>query len=326
MQALVCHSFGALDTLRLEERPSPRPGPGEIVVSVKAAGVNWPDMLMVRGLYQRKPALPFTPGMELAGVVKSIGAGVTDYVPGDHVMAHLPQTGAFAQEVCFKVGPGLVKLPAGVDWNHAAVLPVAYATSLEALADRGRLQAGETLLVLGAAGGVGIAAVQIGKLMGARVIACASSKEKLAICREAGADEVIDYEHADLAQQVKALTAGRGVDMVFDPVGGRHAEPALRRIARNGRYLVVGFAAGIASIPLNLVLLKGCSVVGVALGMNAGSDPVGYRNRLRQLVAWTAEHRLVPHIGEVRPLAQAPDALASFEGRSPIGKIVMSMP
>jgi NADPH2:quinone reductase len=324
LRALVCHTLGEPANLRVEERPALEPGAGEIVVAVQAAGVNWPDMLMVRGKYQRKPALPFTPGMELAGVVARVGPDVSGFAVGERVMAHLPDTGAFAEEALVRVGPGLVKLPPGVDFVQAACLPLAYATSLEALAEA-RVQPGETVLVLGAAGGVGLAAVQIARILGARVIACASSEEKLALCRAAGASDTIHYETADFAQELKRLTGDTGVHVVLDPVGGRFAEAALRRMARHGRYLVVGFTAGIPSIPLNLVLLKCCTVIGVALGMRKGQEPDAYGGRLEQLAAWVAQGKLQPHIGHVCSLAQAPQALAAFEQRAPLGKTVVTM-
>src|SRR6185436_2806424 len=265
MKAGLCKQYGPPDTLTFEELPSPRAGAGEVVVSVKAASVNFPDVLIIQNKYQFKPPLPFSPGSELAGVVKEVGAGVTNVKAGDKVIAFTTY-GAFAEEVKTEAGR-LLPLPEGMDFASGAAFLLTYGTSDHALRDRGALQAGETLLVLGAAGGVGLAAIEIGKALGARVIACASSDDKLAVCRAHGADDTINYAAEDLRERIKALTGGRGADVIYDPVGGPYTEPALRSIAWRGRLLVVGFAAGeIPKIPLNLTLLKGCSIVGVFWG------------------------------------------------------------
>jgi NADPH2:quinone reductase len=254
MKAVLCKQYGPPESLTFEEWPSPRPGPGEAVVTVKAASVNFPDVLIIQNKYQFKAPLPFSPGSELAGVVKEVGAGVTAFKPGDRVIAFTTY-GAFAEEAKTEAGR-LLPMPDGMDFASAAAFLLTYATSDHALRDRGALQPGETLLVLGAAGGVGLAAVEIGKALGARVIACASSADKLAVCREHGADEGIDYGREDLRERIKALTDGRGVDVVYDPVGGAYSEPAFRSLAWRGRLLVVGFAAGeIPKLPLNLPLL-----------------------------------------------------------------------
>src|SRR5712691_2521579 len=249
MKAVLCKQFGPPESLVLEELPSPKPGAGEVVVTVKAASVNFPDVLIIQNKYQFKPPLPFSPGSELAGVVKEVGAGVSSVRPGDKVMAFTTY-GAFAEEVKTDAAR-LLPIPEGIDYESAAAFVLTYGTSDHALRDRGSLQAGETLLVLGAAGGVGLAAIEIGKALGARVIACASSDEKLAVCREHGADATINYAAEDLRERIKSLTEGRGVDVIYDPVGGAYSEPAFRSIAWRGRLLVVGFAAGeIPKLPL----------------------------------------------------------------------------
>ena len=257
MKAVLCKSFGPPDSLVVEDVPSPAPGAGEVVVSVRAASVNFPDVLIIENKYQLKPPLPFSPGSELAGVVKAVGDGVTAFKAGDRVMA-ITGYGAFAEEMKTDARR-LFPIPGAMDFATAAAFGLTYGTSEHALVDRGALKPGETLLVLGAAGGVGLAAIEIGKILGARVIACASTDDKLAVCRQHGADDTINYATEDLRDRIKALTGGVGPDVVYDPVGGRYTEPALRSIAWRGRLLVVGFAAGdIPKIPLNLPLLKGC--------------------------------------------------------------------
>src|SRR4051794_5128311 len=265
MKAVLCKQYGPPDTLTFEELPSPRAGAGEVVVAVKAASVNFPDVLIIQNKYQFKPPLPFSPGSELAGVVKEVGAGVTNVKAGDKVIAFTTY-GAFAEEVKTEAGR-LLPLPEGMDFASGAAFLLTYGTSDHALRDRGALKAGETLLVLGAAGGVGLAAIEIGKALGARVIACASSEEKLAVCKAHGADDLINYSTQDLREAVKAATGGKGPDVIYDPVGGIYAEPAFRSIGWRGRYLVIGFANGeIPKLPLNLTLLKGASLVGVFWG------------------------------------------------------------
>ncbi|HEX4869274.1 MAG TPA: NADPH:quinone oxidoreductase family protein, partial [Moraxellaceae bacterium] len=251
MKAVLCKQHGLPETLVVEEVPSPVPGPKQVLIAVKACGVNFPDTLIIQNLYQFKPALPFSPGGELAGVVKAVGEGVKHLQAGQPVLA-FTGWGGFAEEVLADAKQ-VVPLPPGVDMAVAAAFMMTYGTSFHALKDRAALQPGETLLVLGAAGGVGLAAIELGKKLGARVIAAASSAEKLAVCQAHGADELINYEAEDLRERIKALTGGKGVDVIYDPVGGKYAEPALRSIAWKGRYLVVGFAAGdIPKIPLNL--------------------------------------------------------------------------
>ncbi len=323
MKAVLCKHYGPPESLTFEELPAPRPGPGEAVVSVKAASVNFPDVLIIQNRYQFKPPLPFSPGSELSGVVKEVGDGVTGFKAGDQVIAFTTY-GAFAEEVKTDASR-LVPMPQGMDYPQAAAFLLTYATSDHALRDRGALRAGETLLVLGAAGGVGLAAIEIGKALGARVIACASSEDKLAVCREHGADATINYASEDLRDRVKALTDGRGVDAVYDPVGGPYSEPAFRSLAWRGRLLVVGFAAGdIPKLPLNLALLKGASVVGVFWGDFARREPEALAESVRQLARWYAEGKLRPHVSQILPLARAADALKLMAARQVKGKIVLT--
>jgi NADPH2:quinone reductase len=323
MKAVLCKQYGPPESLTFEELPSQRPGAGEAVVAVRAASVNFPDVLIIQNRYQFKPPLPFSPGSELAGVVKEVGAGVSAFRPGDRVIAFTTY-GAFAEEVKTDVSR-LVPMPEGMDFPSAAAFLLTYATSDHALRDRGALQPGETLLVLGAAGGVGLAAVEIGKALGARVIACASSDEKLAVCREHGADEGINYAAEDLRGRIKALTGGRGVDVVYDPVGGPYTEPAFRSIAWRGRLLVVGFAAGdIPKLPLNLPLLKGASVVGVFWGDFSRREPKQFADSVRQLGRWYAEGKLRPHVSQTLPLSRAAEALNLMAARQVKGKIVLT--
>jgi NADPH2:quinone reductase len=323
MKAVLCKQYGPPESLTFEELPSPRPGPGEAVVTVRAASVNFPDVLIIQNKYQFKPPLPFSPGSELAGVVKEVGEVVTAFKPGDKVIAFTTY-GAFAEEVKTEAGR-LLPMPEGMDFSSAAAFLLTYATSDHALRDRGTLRPGESLLVLGAAGGVGLAAIEIGKALGARVIACASSPDKLAVCREHGADAGIDYAKEDLRERIKALTDGRGVDVVYDPVGGAYTEPAFRALGWRGRLLVVGFAAGdIPKLPLNLPLLKGASVVGVFWGDFARREPKAFSDSVRQLGRWYAEGRLRPHVSQTLPLSRAADALKLMAARQVKGKIVLT--
>ena len=324
MKAVVCKEFGPPDSLRIEELPSPRAGPGEAVISVKAASVNFPDVLIIQNKYQFKPPLPFSPGSELAGVVKEVGAGVAGFKPGDKVIAFTTY-GAFAEEVKTEAAR-LLPLPEGMDFVAGAAFLLTYATSDHALRDRGALRAGETLLVLGAAGGVGLAAIEIGKALGARVIACASSEDKLAVCREHGADATINYATEDLRERIKALTDGRGVDVVYDPVGGPYSEPAFRSLAWRGRLLVVGFAAGdIPKLPLNLMLLKGAAVVGVFWGDFARREPKQFADSVRQLGEWYRQGKLRPHVSQTFPPEKAADALKLMAARQVKGKVVLTI-
>jgi len=322
MKAVLCKRYGPPDSLTFEELPSPRPGPGEVVVAVKAASVNFPDVLIIQNKYQFKPPLPFSPGSELAGVVKEVGPGVTGFKEGDKVIAFTTY-GAFAEEVKTEAAR-LLPLPEGMDFASGAAFLLSYGTSDHALRDRGGLEPGETLLVLGAAGGVGLAAIEIGKALGARVIACASSEEKLAVCREHGADAGINYAAEDLRERIKALTEGRGVDVVYDPVGGPYTEPAFRSLAWRGRLLVVGFAAGdIPKLPLNLALLKGAAVVGVFWGDFTRREPRAFADSLRQLGDWFREGKLRPHISRTFPLREAAEALKLMAARQVKGKVVL---
>jgi NADPH2:quinone reductase len=324
MRAVLCKVYGPPESLVIEEMPPPAPGPGELVVSVKAASVNFPDVLIIQNKYQVKPPLPFSPGSELAGLVKSVGAGVTAFKPGDAVMAIIGY-GAFAEEVKADAAR-VLPIPAGMDFASAAAFGLTYATSEHALCDRGALKPGETLLVLGAAGGVGIAAIEIGKVLGARVIACASTDEKLAVCREHGADDTINYATEDLRERIKTLTDGKGPDVVYDPVGGAYTELALRSIAWRGRLLVVGFAAGdIPKIPLNLTLLKGCSIVGVFWGEFARREPQRFAESMKRLGRWFADGKLKPHVSRTFPLERAADALALMAERKVKGKVVVTV-
>jgi NADPH2:quinone reductase len=324
MKAIVCRQFGPPESLVLEELPSPIAGSGEVVISVKAASVNFPDVLIIQNKYQFKPPLPFSPGSELAGIVKEVGPGVDAFKPGDRVIAFTTY-GAFAEEAKTEASR-LLPLPERMEFATGAAFLLTYGTSDHALRDRAALQPGETLLVLGAAGGVGLAAVEIGKALGARVIACASTEDKLAVCREHGADETINYAAEDLRGRIKALTAGHGVDVIYDAVGGPYTEPAFRSIAWRGRLLVVGFAAGdIPKLPFNLPLLKGASIVGVFWGDFARREPKAFAESVRQLGRWHAEGKLRPHVSETFPLDRAVDALNRMAARQVKGKVVLTM-
>jgi NADPH2:quinone reductase len=324
MRAVLCNAYGPPESLVVEDVPAPVAGPGEVVIAVKAASVNFPDVLIIQNKYQIKPPLPFSPGSELAGIVKSIGEGVVGVRPGDRVLA-ITGYGAFAEEVKSEAGR-VLPFPAGMDFVSAAAFGLTYATSDHALRDRGSLQPGETLLVLGAAGGVGLAAIDIGKAIGARVIACASTDQKLAACRAHGADDTINYASDDLRERIKALTDGRGPDVIYDAVGGPYTEPALRSIAWRGRLLVVGFAAGeIPKIPLNLTLLKGCAIVGVYWGEFTRREPRRFAESMHQLGRWYAEGLVKPHVSQTFPLERASDALKLMAERKVIGKIVLTV-
>jgi len=322
VKAILCKAYGPPETLVVEDVPSPIPGPGEAVITVRAASLNFPDVLIIQNKYQLKPPLPFSPGTEVAGIVKAVGQGVMHVAPGDRVMA-VTGYGAFAEEVKTDARR-MLPIPRGMTDETASAFPLTYGTSDHALVDRGGLKAGETLLVLGAAGGVGLAAIEIGKAISARVIACASSAEKLAVCREHGADAVIDYSREDLRERIKEITEGRGPDVIYDPVGGAYSEPALRSIAWRGRFLVVGFAAGeIPRIPLNLTLLKGCSILGVFFGDFARREPGAWAARGRQLGEWFEAGKLRPHVAETMPLDRAAEALTRMMNRQVTGKIVL---
>ena len=324
MRLLLCTQYGPPDLLEIRDVPSPAAGNDEVVIAVKAASLNFPDVLIIQNKYQFKPPLPFSPGNELAGVIKEVGPGVTRFKPGDRVMA-FTSYGAFAEEVKLDASR-VLPLPEGMSFAEAAALLVTYGTVDHALRDRGSVKPGETVLVLGAAGGVGIAAIEIAKALGARVIACASSDDKLAACRAHGADETINYATHDLRDRIKALTDNRGVDVIVDPVGGPYSEPALRSIAWRGRLLVVGFTAGeIPKMPLNLPLLKGCSIVGVFWGDFLRREPEAFAASVAQLGRWYADGKLKPHVSATFPLERAVEAFNLLSGRKAIGKVVLTM-
>ncbi|ORL64478.1 NADPH:quinone oxidoreductase family protein [Pseudomonas putida] len=322
MKAVLCKTLGPASDLVLEEVASPAPKRNEIVLDVHAAGVNFPDTLIIEGKYQFQPPLPFSPGGEAAGVVAAIGEKAGDFKIGDRVMA-LTGWGAFAEQVAVPFY-NVLPIPTTMDFTTAAAFGMAYGTSMHALAQRGQLKAGETLLVLGASGGVGLAAVEIGKAMGARVIAAASNAEKLAAAKAAGADELIDYRQASLRDEIKRLTGGQGVDVVYDPVGGELFEQAVRGLAWNGRLLVVGFASGtIPQLPVNLTLLKGAAVVGVFWGAFAQRQPEDNAANFRQLFAWHAEGKLKPLVSQTYPLAETGAAIERLAQRQAVGKLVV---
>jgi NADPH2:quinone reductase len=322
MKAILCSRFSGPDDLELAELPDPQPGAGEAVVAVKAAALNFFDTLIIAGKYQMKPAFPFSPAAEFAGVVERIGTGVTAFRPGDRVAASMGY-GAARQRVVI-AADRLARVPNGVDIDHAAGLIITYGTTLHALKDRARLKPGETLAVLGASGGVGLAAVELGKLMGAHVIACASSAEKLALAQQHGAEATINYAQEDLRDALRRATGGKGPDVIYDPVGGPYSEPALRAIGWEGRFLVVGFAAGdIPKLPLNLVLLKNCDVRGVFWGAWSDREPAAHRANVAQLMQWCADGKLAVHVHAVYPLAQTADALKAIANRSVMGKVIL---
>jgi NADPH2:quinone reductase len=324
MRAVLIKAYGEPDQFAIEDVAPKHAGPGQVVIGVKACGVNFLDSLMIAGKYQTKPPLPMTPGAEVSGIIKEVGAGVTDLAPGTRVLA-TPGYGGYAGEVAVEASR-VFPLPEAMDFATAAAFPIAYATSHHALKDRAQLKPGETLLVLGAAGGVGLTAVEIAKVLGARVIACASNEAKLALCREYGADALINYASSDLRERVRELTRGRGVDVVYDPVGGEHAEPALRSLAFEGRYLVIGFASGsIPKMPLNLVLLKITSIVGVFWGAYAQARPRENAANMAELFAWYNAGRLRPHVTNTFPLSGYREALAAVTGREVQGKVVLLM-
>jgi NADPH2:quinone reductase len=322
MKAILCTRPGGPDDVLLSDLPDPVAGPGEAVVRVEAAGLNFFDTLIIAGKYQTKPAFPFSPAAEFAGVVESVAPGVAAIVPGDRVAACVGY-GAARERIAVAANK-LVLLPDNLDFDRAAGLIVTYGTSYYALKDRARLKRGETLAVLGASGGVGLAAIELGKLMGARVIACASSADKLAFAREHGADVLINYANEDLKEALRRATDGRGADVIYDPVGGPFAEAALRAIAWEGRFLVVGFAAGeIPKLPLNLVLLKSCDVRGVFWGQWTEREPQGDRNNLADLMRWCAQGKLSAHIHAVYPLSETAQALKAIADRKVMGKVIL---
>ncbi len=321
MKAVLCKKLGLPSKLVLEDIPSPVPGKKEVLVQIKACSVNFPDTLIIQGLYQFKPELPFSPGSDIAGIVKAVGEGVKHVKVGDKVFG-LVSHGGFAEEVLVPSNSCFPKPPM-MDYDIAASFMMAYGTSYHALKDRAKLKEGETLLVLGASGGVGIAAVELGKVMGAKVIAAASTDEKLALCKEKGADEVINYTTENLKKRIKELTGGKGVDVVYDPVGGDYTEAALRATAWEGRFLIVGFPAGIAKIPMNLPLLKGCQIVGVFWGSFAMRTPQANMQNTMELMQMYGKGLLKPHIHGRYSLENAAQALEEMMNRKVRGKVII---
>jgi NADPH2:quinone reductase len=323
MQAWLCEDPIGPQALKWTEIPTPDPKPGEVRVAIRAASLNFPDLLIVQNKYQFKPALPFVPGSEFAGVIDAVGDGVSAVKVGDAVASFGGQ-GGFASHACTRT-ERLMPLPPGMDFNDASALICTYGTSHHALIDRAALRSGETVLVLGAAGGVGTAAIQIAKAVGAKVIAATSSQSKCDFCRQLGADATIDYSQGDVREQIRRLTDGKGPDVVYDPVGGDLAEPVFRSIGWRGRYLVVGFAQGsIPNLPLNLALLKGASVVGVFWGEFARREPDASAAALAELAGWYGEGRIKPVIDRVLPMADLPAAYARMGSREVRGKLVLS--
>ena len=322
MKAILCTKFGGPDDLEFQDLPDPTPGSGEVVVAVKSAALNFFDTLIIAGKYQLKPPFPFSPASEFAGVIESVGAGVTGLKAGDRVLGY----GGFgaAREKVVLGAQRVVKIPDSLDFDRAAGITVIYGTTLHALKDRARLKSGETLAVLGASGGTGLAAIELGKLMGARVIACASSDDKLAFCKERGADEGINYATEDLKEALRRVTGAKGADVIYDPVGGSYAEAALRSIAWQGRFLVIGFAAGeIPKIPLNLALLKGCDIVGVFWGSFIERDPKGHQANMADLVRFADAGKISAHVHATYPLAQTANALKAIAARQVMGKVIL---
>ena len=323
MRAVLCREWGPPESLVLEDMASPVPQKDEVVISVRAVNVSFANVLQIANKHQNKYERPFSPGREVAGLIKEVGEGVTQFKTGDAVIG-LGKHGGCAEEVISAVGD-LRRIPAGVDFKLAVASGSSYVTGLYGLRDRGQLRAGETLLVLGASGGVGLAAIELAKMMGAKVIACASSQEKLELCRRYGADELVNYESENLREAIKRLTGDRGVDVVYDPVGGKYSEPAIRGMAWGGRYLVVGFAAGdIPKIPLNLPLLKGCSLVGVWIGGLQVRDPKANTALLDEVMSLLVAGRVKPCVSAVYPLERVADALNDLKNRRVVGKIVVT--
>ncbi|WP_300542255.1 NADPH:quinone oxidoreductase family protein [Maricaulis sp.] len=323
MKALLCREFGPEANMKVEEVEDPVLKPGHVLIDVKAGGLNFPDLLCVRGQYQFKPELPFVPGTEGAGVIAEVGEGVDGFTAGDRVLFNTP-TGAFAGKAVIPA-QSLTKIPDAMPHEAAAGLTIVYGTSYHALKQRAGLKPGQTLLVLGAAGGVGLATVELGKAMGATVIAAASTDEKLAVCKAHGADELINYSSEDLKARVKELTGGQGVDVIYDPVGGDFTEQAFRTIAWDGKHLVIGFAAGdIPKLPLNLPLLKGGHVVGVFWGAWAGRFPQEHRQNMSELFAMFEDGKIKPHVAGTYRLEDFLEAFNSLSGRKAIGKVVLT--
>jgi NADPH2:quinone reductase len=329
MKAFLCKEFGPVDSHTVEEIEDPAAGPGQVVVNIKATGISFPDVLIVQGLYQFKPPFPFSPGSEISGVVSSVGEGVTMHKVGDRVMGSIGSGGLREKGVYLE--QQLMPLPESMDFNTAAGFPLNYGTTYHAFKQRGELKEGQSVLVLGAGGGLGITAIHIAKAMGARVIAAASSQEKIDLCIKEGADEGIIYERdmdRDLqkkfSDEIKELTGG-GVDMIYDLVGGDYAEPALRAIARHGKYLVIGFTAGIPKMPLNLTLLKECQIVGVFWGQFAAIDHAENAQNFKELFELHAEGKIKPFVTETYSLEESAKAIKTLEDRKVLGKVVVNM-
>lgn len=324
MRAILCKSYGPPESLELEEVDDPVAGSGQAVVDVAACAVNFPDVLVIQGQYQFKPAMPFSPGAEIAGVVSEVGKDVEGLSVGDKVLAS-PGFGGLAEKVAVRAD-SCTPIPDGIDFAHASAFMYAYGTSQYALVNRAAIQPGENLVILGAAGGVGLAAVELGVLLDANVIAAASTDEKLELCREYGASSTINYEEEDLKQRMRELTGGQGADVVYDAVGGPYSEPAMRSMAWNGRFLVIGFAAGdIPKIPLNLLLLKGCQAVGVFWGAFVAREPEQNQANLEQLIEWWRSGKLRPHVSETFPLEKAGKAIRLLADRKALGKVVVKV-
>ncbi len=331
MKAVLCKEYGEPEKLVLEDVDDLHPGEGHVVIDVKACGVNFPDALLIQNLYQFKPDLPFSPGGEVAGVVAEVGGGVTDIAVGDRVIGSTGW-GGMAEQALVEAGR-TIPIPDEMPFDEASAFLMTYGTSHHALKDRAQIKPGESLLVLGAAGGVGLAAVELGKVMGARVIAAASSEEKVEVAKERGADEGFVYpqqpldrdQQKALSNKIKELTSGEGADVVYDPVGGDYCEPALRATAWEGRFLIVGFPAGIAKIPMNLALLKGCQIVGVFWGAFTGRHPEKNRENVAELMAWYREGKIKPYVSNRYDLAQAGDAIRELMDRKAKGKVVVTV-
>ena len=322
MRAILCQKFGTPDDLVLADIADPVPGPGEVVATVAAVGLNFFDTLIVAGKYQTKPPFPFSPGGEFAGTVATVGSNVAGFAPGDRIMGYTNFNAA--RERTTVAADKIVKTPAGLDFDRAAALTITYGTAYHALKHRADLRAGESLAVLGASGGVGLAAIEVGREIGAHVIACASSDDKLNFARAHGAHAAINYETEDLRAALKRAGGEHGIDVVFDPVGGPYSEPALRSLAWQGRHLVVGFAAGeIPKIALNLILLKGCDVRGVYWGAWVRSETAQYKAAIEELARWCAQGKLSCHIQETYPLAKTPDAIKALADRKVMGKLIV---
>lgn len=331
MKAMLCSAYGPPETLILSDIPSPKAGPGQVVISVKACGVNFPDVLIIENKYQFKPPLPFAPGAEIAGVVKELGEGVTRFKVGDRVIASVGNGGM--QEEVSADQNRCIPMPDEMDFEIGSGLVLTYGTSHYALKDRAKLKAGETLVVLGAAGGVGLAAVELGKAMGARVIAGASTQEKVDLAKKHGADDGFVYpsgklsrdQQKEFSEQIKKATDGRGADVLYDPVGGDYAEPAVRAMNWEGRYLVIGFTAGIPSVPLNLTLLKSCDIQGVFWGAFTARNPKRNQEHLAEIMRWTVEGKIKPYISARFPLARAGEAIRMLADRKAQGKVIVTM-